>query len=176
MSIALSNFVRRQTKESRFAHFEGTEAELVRLVDANWNARVDGYKKGVILVPVPPYDFYTSTVTVDENTNLSASFVARQEGEEKHLLVMAEGSKQKAASVQIVLYHKDVLADDNDRSTDAEWEIVSINAYSTIVPAPMHPLTMARNFLHKKGGTKGEYTAQQFAEAIWFWSQNVSAE
>jgi hypothetical protein len=35
----------------------------------------------------------------------------------------------------------------------------------------MHPLAMARNQLEKPGGTKGEYTAQQYAEAIWFHSQ-----
>ena len=34
----------------------------------------------------------------------------------------------------------------------------------------MDPVTMARNFLEKPGGTFAPYTAQQFAEAIWFWS------
>lgn len=176
MTIAFSKFVRRQTKESRFAHFEGTEQELTHLVDTHWYACSEGYKKGVVLVPVPLDRFYTSIVAVDDGTKLSAGFVARQDGEEKHILVTANGQKQKAASVQIVLYHKDVLAEDNDRSTDADWEIVSINAYPTLTPSPMHPLTMARNFLHKKGGTKGNYTAQQFADAIWFWSRNCGVE
>ncbi len=41
---------------------------------------------------------------------------------------------------------------------------------------PMHPLTMARNYLVKKGGTKGRYTAAQFAEAIWYWSQHSQVD
>ena len=34
----------------------------------------------------------------------------------------------------------------------------------------MTPMAMARNFLALPGGTKAEYTAAQFAEAIIYWS------
>jgi hypothetical protein len=37
----------------------------------------------------------------------------------------------------------------------------------------MDPMTMARNFLVLEGGTKGDFTAQQFAESIVFWSTHA---
>jgi Protein of unknown function (DUF3228) len=55
----------------------------------------------------------------------------------------------------------------------AEYELIAILAHPTGQEAPMDPLTMARNFLVKKGGTKGDFSAQQFAESIWFWSQHA---
>ena len=80
-------------------------------------------------------------------------------------------AKQPAKHVKIVLYRKDVLEEGNERTTGADWEVVSINA-ELDENVPMHPLTMARNFLVKKGGTKGNYYAQEFAEAVWYWSQH----
>jgi hypothetical protein len=41
---------------------------------------------------------------------------------------------------------------------------------------PMHPMTMARNMLEKSGGTKAEYTGQQFAVALWFWREYAPAK
>jgi len=171
-TVAISNFVRRQTKDSRFSHFDGTDEELISLVRQNWESQKPGYREGVILIPVLAEKFYTSTIKVDEHTKLMAEFISRQEGEEKHIVVTAVGEKQPAKHADIVLYRKDVLAEDNDRSSDADWEIISINAYGEENP-PMHPLTMARNFLHKKGGTKAKYTAEEFANAIWYWSQRA---
>jgi hypothetical protein len=39
----------------------------------------------------------------------------------------------------------------------------------------MDPLTMARNMLAKPGGTPCDYTAEQFAEAVWYWSRRAAA-
>jgi hypothetical protein len=130
----------------------------------------------VTLAPVSPDGFYTSITPITSRTRLSASFGCRQKGEERHVFVTARGKKRPAKSVEIVLYHKDVLAEDNDRSTNCDWEVISINASPTADQPPMHPLTMARNFLHKKGGTKASYTARQFAEAIFFWSQHTNVK
>ena len=38
---------------------------------------------------------------------------------------------------------------------------------------PMDPYTMARNFLHLKGGTKGDFTAEQFAQSIVYWNNHA---
>jgi hypothetical protein len=40
----------------------------------------------------------------------------------------------------------------------------------------MNPLTMARNFLEKPGGTFCEYTAREFAEAVYYWSRRAGLE
>jgi len=55
-------------------------------------------------------------------------------------------------------YHKDALLENGgERTTNCDWEVVAILA-SAIPNEPM-PLTMARNFLQKPGGTKSVYTA-----------------
>ena len=86
---------------------------------------------------------------------------------------MDHSNKRESQGNHAVLYRKDVLDEDDERETSADWEIVSLNAYTGQEP-PMRPLTMARNYLHKEGGTQGDFTADQFAEAIWFWSQHAT--
>ena len=170
-TIATNPFVTRQTPESRFAHFDGSWEELEGLVLEHFDEGRQGYRDGVLLVPVPPERFFASTVEVVEGTELVARFEARQEGEEPVLSVSARGlPKQAAKAVDIVLYRHDVLAEDDDRSSEAEWEVISVNARVTEAEEPMDPVTMARNFLHLAGGTKGKFTAQEFAESIIYWA------
>jgi len=78
-----------------------------------------------------------------------------------------------AKYVKVVCYSADALLEnDGERSTDCDWEIVALLA-SDVENEPMNPLAMARNMLEKPGGTKGTYTAQEFAEAVYYWSQRV---
>ena len=172
-TAALSAFVRRQTPDSRYSHFAGAEERLLELVRLHWPRRRPGYRPGVALVPVPPEGFFQATVRLTPETRLHAEFTARREGEERHLLVTADAPKTPARFAEIVLYHRDVLAEDGDRSTGADWEVISINAADE-ENVPMHPLTLARNFLHQPGGTRGDYTADQFARSIWYWSQRCA--
>lgn len=167
-------FVTRQTPDSRFAHFDGSWEELEALTLEHFDRAKPGYRDGVVLVPVPPERFWSSTTKVTTDTNLWAKFEARQNGEAPHLYVMARGGeKTPAVAVDIVLYRHDVLEEDNDRSSsEADWEIVSVNARVTEEEEPMDPVTMARNFLHLAGGTRGTFTAEQFAKSIIFWSQH----
>jgi hypothetical protein len=37
----------------------------------------------------------------------------------------------------------------------------------------MAPVTMARNFLGLVGGTRGEFTAEQFAKSIMYWATHA---
>lgn len=173
--VACSEFVKRQTKESGYSHFEGTWEQLESLVENHLTHDIfrPGYRDGVILVDiVQVWRFYSSIVDLNENSKLVANYAPRQEGEDPFVRVAAKGDKQAAKHVSIVLYRHDVLAEDNDRSSDAEWEIIAIKARTSDKEEPMDPYTMARNFLHLKGGTKGDFTAEQFAESIVFWSNH----
>jgi hypothetical protein len=170
-TIAISQFVRRQTTNSPYAHFKRSWEELRHLVEEYFGAAQPGYRDGVVLVPVPPEGFWASTVEVDATTKLKATFGARQNGEDPFIQVVAEGAKQPAVAVDIVLYRADVLAEDNDRSSDADWEVININARLTEEPEPMDPMTMARNMAHLPGGTEGKFTAWQFVESILYWSK-----
>ncbi len=174
--IGVSNFVKRQTKNSSHGYFDGSWEELVKLVSDNFNKHIPGYRQGVVLVPLPPEGFYTAMCKIDENSMLETTFESRQDGEEPVLkTVVVNGKKSPAKFVNIVLYSHEVLMETNEQSTDDEWEIISINA-SLVENEPMNPITMARNMLQKKGGTKGEYTGLQFAEALWFWREYAPAK
>ena len=174
--VACGEFVKRQTPESGFSHFEGSWEEL-----ADMAANVmryphcvrPGYKDGVILVDLDPFKFRSAIVELTEDTKLSATYAPRRIGEAPFIRIGAKGDKQRAKYASVVLYRADVLDENNERETDAEWEIVAIKARTTEEEEPMDPYTMARNFLHLKGGTKGDFTAEQFAQSIVYWNNHT---
>lgn len=190
--IAASDFVKRQTPESKFSHFSGTWGQLEKLVyDCFQIARNvhKGYRDGVLLVDVPVEGFMSSVVNIQEGLKdgsikaIKTVFKPRQEGEQPYLQVYAIGSKQPAKKVQIVLYRHDVLAEGNEQSQDSDWEIISINASPIDKDVPMDGTTRARNILKLKGGTDvklGDKTAEELvafikdsAESSLFWSQHI---
>jgi hypothetical protein len=173
--IACGEFVKRQTKESGYSHFVGTWAQLEKLATLCFSVSEyvhAGYRDGVVLVDIPPDLFYSAIVELREDSQLRANYAPRREGEAPFIRVSAKANKQAAKHAQVVLYRHDVLAENNERDTDAEWEIVCIKARVTEEEEPMDPYTMARNFLHLDGGTKGDFTAQQFAESIVYWNNH----
>ena len=176
MRIGINDFVRRQTPESKFSHFVGSWENVVELAEANFASAKDGYRDGVVLVPVPFDGFYSGVVEVTPETPLRAEFSARREGEDPFLSIVAVGGeKLPAAAVDVVLYRRDVLLEEGPGgvSTQAEWEIVSLNARATEGPEPLTPVAMARNFLELVGGTKATYSAEEFAAAIIYWSRRA---
>lgn len=181
--VACGEFVKRQTPESGYSHFDGTWEQLERIVEYHMALPAFvtlGYRDGVILVSLNEEDnmpgdaahFYSAIVKLDENTKLTANYAPRRLGEDPFLRVSAKAKKQLANYAQVVLYRHDVLAENNERETDAEWEIVCIKARLTEEEEPMDPYTMARNFLHLKGGTKGDFSAEDFAKSIVYWNNH----
>lgn len=176
MRIGVNQFVRRQTAESKYSHFEGSWDELVELVETNfYYCRKPGYRDGVILVLVPPGRFFSGVVEVTPDTQLRATFAARHEEERPFIQVEAVGAeKLPARAVEIVLYRRDVLLEEpGGASTGADWEIVSINARPTCESEPLTPVAMARNFFVLPGGTKAEYATEEFARSIIYWSKRA---
>lgn len=163
--------------------------EVTELVHTHWERRQPGQgETGLdrkVVVPVPPQSFRCTTVKIFEAMPLDAQVTRRQPHEDFYVEVstpvwrpkpgwMIETESVNFASV--VLYNKDTLVENGGkRSTDADWEIVCLLA-SPVEKEPMHPLVMARNMLEKPGGTKSTYTAQEFAEAIYYWSQRVKTK
>lgn len=176
-TVGTSDFAKETHRRlSPNSHFNGTWENLEKLVANSFGDMRPGYKKGVILVPVPADNFFDAIVEINDNTKTFSYVTKRQEGEAPYVTsIDVNQSKIPAKFVDVVCYHKDVLDEDDDRSTDKDWEIITILARQTKEDYPMAPLTMARNFLHKEGGTKGDFTADQFAESIWFWSTHTKA-
>lgn len=170
----------RHVPGGRHTWFEGTAEELLERVRVRWLDRRPGAGRvdltQVVIVPVDPSGFVSSTVCVDESTSLRAVFERRQAHEEGFVRVLAKGPREPAIHAAVVLYSAETLREnEGTRSGDWDWEVVCLLA-GPVENEPMDPLTMARNMLEKPGGTHCEYSARDFAEAIWFWSGRVSAD
>lgn len=174
--IGISNFVKRQTKESRFSYYDGTFEELKALTTKCYkDGKVEvGYRDGVVLVTVPNEGFYTSICKTDENSVLETIMEKRQENEDAYAVTtVVNGTKSPSKLTKIVLYSHATLMEDNDASCDSEWEIISINCEISKEGSPMRPVTMMRNQRHYEGGTAAEYTVEEYMTAIEFWSTHA---
>lgn len=158
--------------------WEGELIERVKVGIENGDVR-DGYRAGVKLVNVSTanddgvIDVMTGLVLLDDEDKLEAMFQARQDGEDKFVDVRAITAPKKAAWLDVVLYHTSVLKEDGDNSIDEGWEIISLNALPDDEECPLSPVGMARNQLHLEGGTQGEYSGEEFAKSIMYWSKHA---
>ena len=178
-TISMNEFALRHTQQSAYSFYNGSNDALITLVRTNWSQRRVGDNEGTFIVPVPAEGFFTSIVSITENTDLSAVWGKRTgatDDEHYYIQNYASGVKTMAKTVEIVVYNHDILASDNQNTSDSDYEIVSINAYTSDEAEPMSPITMARNYLDMTGSTKTDYTADQFAKAIWFWATHANAK
>lgn len=177
-TVKCGEFVKRQTRESGYSHFEGTWEELEKLISEvmyyNPSQIRPGYRDGVVLVDIfyNAKRFRSAIVELDNQSKLIANYAPRRIGEDPFIRISAKAKKQIAKFASVVLYRKDVLEENNERETDADWEIVCIKARTTDEEEPMDPYTMARNFLHLAGGTKGDFSAEEFAKSIVYWNNH----
>lgn len=175
--VACGNFVKRQTKESGYSHFIGSWEELEDIVinTMDYPSYINqGYRDGILIVDLrPPHWFYSGVVKLDSNSKLTARYSPRRLGEASFINTAVKANKQVAKHASVVLYRHDILAENNERETNAEWEIVALKARVNDEEDPMDPYTMARNFLHLDGGTKGDFTAEQFAKSIVYWNSHA---
>lgn len=178
MTVVINSFVRRQTPESPYTHFSGTEEELLYRVAIALESGiyVKGYRDGVILVGINPDGFFTGLVELQDGDRLIGEYKARREGEtpRQSIQVKREGcNKQPAALVQVVCYSHDTLAEDGDAETDAEWEIISLNGYPTAKIAPIDPMTLMHNHFGSDGGTATGMSPEEFEkqmrESFHYW-------
>ena len=69
-----------------------------------------------------------------------------------------------------MLYRNDVLEEGNERSTNDDWELISFfGTPKGEDNLPMGPVTMMRNQLTLPGGTKANYSSEEWAKSINFW-------
>ena len=176
-SVAVNDFVRRQTKDSGKTYAENLTFEDIasyaeeQLASGNYKT---GYRDGVVLVQVAEeliHHFICPFVRVTEKTNLKATVVRRRPEEEPYIQLRAlTGTTVKTGSVELILYRHDVLSETNEQTTDADWELISFHAIPEgIEDMPMGPVTMMRNQLLLTGGTKANYKSGQWAESVKFW-------
>ena len=171
MKIHLNSFCsNRQTEDSPLTHWEISNTRLVELAEAELEAgrTKAGYRDGVVLVSVDPAGFKTGIVELNDGDQLVGEYSSRREGETPRISIYVAGDKgkQNAKMVEVVLYRHDVLAENNENETDAEWEIVSVNGHPTPEPAPIAPNTLMHNHFGSDGGSNTNMTAQEFEAAM----------
>ena len=99
-SISVSNFVKRQTKNSRYSYFDGTWEELEKLTKDNFKNYTQGYRDGVVLVPINPERFYTSLCKIDKDSIFETKYVERREGEEPvKVTTLKNGKKSRRKEI-----------------------------------------------------------------------------
>ena len=176
--VVAGDFVREYSK-GRNRRFEGSWDELAdltkkHLIQGDFQPGTGSVDNDCILVNVPADNFFTNIIALSEVevSEVQTVNVARTADEEPVEMRVIYGENRPASHVQIVCYRADLLDQDGDRTSDAEWEIVSVNAQPGPV-VPMHPETMRRNANHDKGGTFRTYTDAQWADSYAFWNEHV---
>lgn len=184
-TIGINDFVRRQTPNSEFTHFEDESggdrwSKIAALAAKHFNNHRPGYREGVVLVSVPSEHFFTGVVVLQEGDRLVGEYKARRSGEEprKTTRAVSEGrTKTRCAAVDVVLYRRDVLAEGDEATTDCEWEIVSVNGHITGQPAPIEPMTLIANHFQLDGGTSTKMSPTEFEaalrESVLYWKDKA---
>lgn len=179
-TIAISDFVRRQTHESEFSHWTISDEELLERVQDGFDQAQPGYRDGVCLVRVAPEGFYSAVVVLQEGDRLEGTYRARKAGEDPRKSTRAVGKdKSPAALVDVVLYRHDVLEEGNEASCEADWEIISVNANFMEDEMPINVGALLANHFELSGGTATGYTDSEFVaqlrESVLFWSDKAFA-
>ena len=161
--IGVPKFVKRQSGDSTFTHFDGSWQELADITEKYFDDAIHyskGYRDGVYLVHLPK-DIAGRFFTFDaypmfEGMKLDAKWakVPGREHEPAKLQVTILEDKIPCHFVDVIIYRKDVLEEDGDDVTGCDYDIVSVNGRLAKNPPPIDPMTMVRNWLHLKGGTE----------------------
>jgi len=184
-SIAMSPFVDRQRDpNSGLTHWEITDEELLKRVQENFDLQRPGYRDGVVLVPVSPDGFKAGIRVLQEGDKLRGSYKARRDGETPRMSVWYEcptpisEAKVTPRSVDVVLYHRDVLAED-ETYVETEWNVICVlgKFCSAEDEEPMIPQTLMANHFGDDGGSATGMSPEAFEAALkasyYYWRDKV---
>ena len=183
-SVSVNEFARRQVKGNGKTYADGLTFEEIashgekQLEQGHYT---EGYRDGVIIVQVDKkliHHFICPFVKITNETKLNATLVRRRPEETPYIQIRAlNGTPLKTGSVDLILYRHDVLAETDEQTSAADWELISFHAIPEGVDdMPMGPVTMMRNQLQLTGGTKAYYESDDWAESVKFWQEYVMLE
>ena len=153
--VGVNEFVRRQIEGSGKTYSKTmTFEDIAKHAEEQMisNAFSEGYRKGVLVVNADNSirdNFICPFVLIKNDTLLISKLVKRH----------------------------DVLKENNENTTDAQWELISINSVPKgIDKMPIGPVTMMRNQLNLNGGTKAFYSSSEWANSVRFYQQYAILE
>jgi len=182
-NVGVNDFVKRQQKNTGKTYstlsFEEISSHASQQLKKN-NFK-NGYRDGVIIVNVDQtlvHKFICPFVKINNKTILQAEIAKRRPDEEHYIRIKAKNGKElETGKVELILYRSDVLKETNEQTTNCNWELISFHAIPKGVESlPMGAITMMRNQLQLKGGTKGEYSSQEWANSVYFWQNYAIKE
>jgi hypothetical protein len=172
--VGVTNFVRRQTKESPFSYFDGSFEQVVELAKAalaegTWQTSAKNVN--VLEVRVPAEGFYSAMVKVEEGAVGEAVFEQRAgapKDEAPAWQIRVPGKKLPAKHVTLILYASTNLEEKYATlpRVEGNWELVSINAELFDEDAPIMPEALMRNHFGWPGGTSMGLTDSQFVKML----------
>ena len=179
--VKVNSFVKRQVKSSGKTYSTLSFSEIASYAEVqleNGNYKL-GYRDGVILVNVEEKlvkHFICPFTYLSNDTQLVATMTRRRPEEEPYIQIRAlNGNPLKTGHVDLILYHHDVLAETQEEESSGGWELISFHAIPDgIKKMPMGPITMMRNQLQLAGGTKGQYSSDEWAESVNFWQKYIA--
>jgi hypothetical protein len=144
-----------------------------------------GYREGVKLLPV---DLNKSGVRIKHRTHtlspgdvIDTKFESRVTGEsprKKTSISLPVDQLADAPYAFVVLYHRDVLAEDGVEIA-SPWGVVAHLTACEPTPEPMHPDTLLANHYGLDGGTHTLMDAVEFEQAlgisVHYWKDKVLA-
>ena len=168
-TIAISDFLRsRLCAELPYSHFDGSEDELLELVQANFQDAKEGYRPGVLVIPVSPAGFHSPVCDLKEGDKLVGEYKARREGETPRVSIGVEGgAKTPAGGCNIILYSRETLEEGGDPATGADYDCIMIQAtVRSGMREPMNPNVLMHNHFGSDGGTDTKMSPGAFEEAL----------
>ena len=177
--VGVNTFVKRQVKGSGKTFCKNLSFEQIANHASNQLEKGmfrEGYRKGVVLVRVSKSltkNFVCPIIKIDGKTKFEAKITKRRTNEESYIQLKAlNGKPIKTDNVDLILYHQDILKETNENETNKKWELISFHAIPIgLNELPMGPVTMMRNQLELKGGTKGKYSSDEWAKSVNFWQK-----
>jgi hypothetical protein len=185
---AVNVFSRRHTPDSPLSHSTLEHEKVAELLRVATSIR-DGYEPdnydsgGRAIVATLPSEynehFFSGVAIVEEGEEVLEGFRSRVEGElPRPYREVIRTQKPSAKAVELIFYNSKALALTGSNELpidDANWELVSINAYpdtNNTFP-PIQPYALKANYYGLDGGTPTNYTEEDFldlltvSEAYW---------
>ena len=186
-NIHFNSFAQRQVMDSGFTSIEGDNFdEIIRRTHEDFNNQREGYRDGVILVPLSNTEgMFSGVKSLNDGDELVATFKARREGETPRISIRTKGrDKMPAQSAYVVLYASTVLAEDGSNELDpveGNYEVVSINgAPEARAEMPIDPFTLMHNHFGSDGGTDTNMSDAEFVSMLKrsfeFWKDKALCE
>ena len=170
-SLGLAAFYRERIKHELTSEQVLEIKRLAKIASKDLSNVFPGYRDGVLLVKLPEsITFVSRTIKLTAGDMLTTAYLSRVPGEEPRKITAVtlkfdDPRVIPAKSNYVVLYHKDVLAEDNEFVED-DWVIVANLTSLTNEPEPLDPDTLICNHFHFSGGTSTGWDAAQFQNGL----------